>query len=368
MTDTNNMIDPIDLNNMVTSSRVPKVTVTKLEENTSELMDDNEFSFLNMTGGAKEKESNSNNVSREVHSKSESTPDVGLKRSAFRTNDTFQITEKPSNEENNSNSEENNDSYSNAANATEIAEKLNVKSSGTSENSENNEKSEISENESISDENITSENENSENSETSDTSENSNNNDNENSNNNDNENSNNNENENTNNNNNNNESKSKKSTKKSSKKTKKKGTSTNNNEEGNNNNSNSGNNNNSNNNSGNNNENSNKNSVSVGNATNVSVTVQQPEVEYIDVNAKVKSADANLKSMRKSLTKRVEELEDMKPEELQELKQKLKTQVTKGLELNDTMLEGLVKSIDNFGIKMIALEDLIKNEKIKLSF
>jgi hypothetical protein len=32
------------------------------------------------------------------------------------------------------------------------------------------------------------------------------------------------------------------------------------------------------------------------------------------------------------------------------------------------MLEGLVKSIDNFGLKMIALEDLIKNEKIKLAF
>ena len=72
--------------------------------------------------------------------------------------------------------------------------------------------------------------------------------------------------------------------------------------------------------------------------------------------------------MRKALEKRVGDLEDMKPEELQELKHKLSSQVIKGLELNASMLEGLVKSIDNFGLKMVALEDLIKNEKIKLAF
>jgi hypothetical protein len=423
----------MDLNNMLTSNRVPKVTVTKLDDS-DELMDDNEFTFLNMHGGAKgdkkpddkNTRTSGNEEEKSVHSKQESTPDVGAKRSIFRA-DNFVFSDKATGDttkgsENNNNEGSRSISFEPAVSARQIAEELKVKpsssyksklpddenenesqsnseldiSSGTnkSKSTSSNERSGSNGNENASVSNgnenasVSNSNENAsvsngnENGSGSNGNENASGNSNENaSGSNGNETSNENasepdennsskstsSNEETvetngteNGNNNSSSGKSKKgTTKKSSKKTKKKGQNHNNN--GNNNGNNRSNGNNNNNNAG-------TNAVSVGNATNVSVTLQQPEVEYINVNAKVSKADVNFKSMRKALEKRVGELEDMKPEELQELKVKLSSQVTKGLELNTAMLEGLVKAIDNFGLKMVALEDLIKNEKIKLTF
>jgi hypothetical protein len=130
----------MDLNNMLTSNRVPKVTVTKLD-NTEELMDDNEFSFLNMNGGAKGKNKTDDKSIETTNGVEESTPDVGAKRSIIRQQDSFAVTDKPSSENSNTEDENdnseasNNNSFSKATSAEEIAKQLNVKSTTSSDKS-----------------------------------------------------------------------------------------------------------------------------------------------------------------------------------------------------------------------------------------
>lgn len=101
---------------------------------------------------------------------------------------------------------------------------------------------------------------------------------------------------------------------------------------------------------------------------NIKVTMEKPEFEFIRLNSNDDDRHIRLETIKGLLTKEVRSLKSMNAQKRQNLAHDLKNKVAEDVYVSDSMLEGLVKVVDDFDLKKLALEKLIKEKQIKLSF